>query len=84
MSIADIRDAFVDAGNGELHCTAARLRYGEGNAQILEFEGHRSDGTLFAVTTEPFPPGDIPQAKAREVAASLLAPPTPPESNPQT
>lgn len=74
MSIADIRNAFVAAGNGKLHCTQARLRYGEGNAQILEFDGHDADGKAFAIVSEPFPAFVNPHIKAREVAEALLRP----------
>lgn len=74
MGIADVRDAFVAAGNGRLHCTQARLRYGEGNTQILEFDGHHADGEAFAVVSDPFDPAMSPQVMAREVAAKLLRP----------
>lgn len=74
MGIADIRNAFVEAGGGQLHCTQARLRYGEMNTQILEFDGHHDDGTPFKVVSEPFDGWIAPQHKAREVAAKLLRP----------
>lgn len=74
MGIADVRDAFVAAGNGRLHCTQARLRYVEGNAQVLEFDGHHADGESFTIVSDPFDGTASPHDKAREVAAQLLRP----------
>jgi hypothetical protein len=74
MGIADVRNAFVDAGQDKLRCTAARLRYAPdgNNSQILEFDGHYDNGTSFSVSSGPFDPNTKPQEKAREMARQLL------------
>lgn len=76
MSIADIRNAFVEAGKGQLHCTQARLRYANdgNNSQIVEFDGHYADGKPFSIASEPFDGRQAPQIMAREVAGKMLRP----------
>lgn len=71
MSIADVRNAFVAAGNGQLTCTAARLRYVEGNSQIVEFDGFKN-GSPFSVVSNPFGANEKPQTMASTMAADLI------------
>lgn len=65
MGIQDIKAAFNEAGRGRLTCTRARMRY-EGSAQVLEFDGTRSDGEPFAIVTDPIPATANILAAARE------------------
>lgn len=73
VSIIHIRNAFNEAGGEKLVLTAARLRYGKKNVQILEFDGrYAQSGAPFRVVSEPFEATIPPQSKAREIAAQLL------------
>lgn len=75
MGIAEVRDAFVDGGAGELTCRQARLYYDHGtspNMQVLEFDGHYTGGEAFKIISDPFA-GDIdPNVMARQVARGMV------------
>jgi hypothetical protein len=72
--IAAVRDAFNIVGAPALTCTDARMRYGAGNTQILEFVGKWCvDGRPFALISAPIPPGMPLAAQARAMARELIA-----------
>jgi hypothetical protein len=72
--IAAVRDAFNAVADGVLSCSECRMRYGEGNSQILEMAGKWSaDGKPFALTSDPIPPSVPLAAHARAMARELIA-----------
>jgi hypothetical protein len=71
--IAAVRDAFNSVADGVLSCTDCRMRYAEGNSQILELAGKWNDGKSFALTSDPIPPNMPLAAHARAMARELIA-----------
>ncbi len=78
MGIVDIRNAFTQASDGKLTCTAARMRYVASNGhpewQQLEFEGIKADGTPFDVICDPVSPGGDLLGAASAAALKLIGP----------
>lgn len=74
MSIRDVRDAFVQAGQGKIVCTAARMRierHDEVEYQRLEFDGVIS-GETFSITSDRVRPGGSLITMAKETADRVL------------
>lgn len=88
MSMKDIREAFINAGNGRLNLTGATLHYtavngagiavpGEGLSrthQILRFKGtHLPSGNEFSADSKPLSAKDDLGLGAAKVALDVLA-----------
>ncbi len=72
--IVALRTAFVEAGEGKLICTDARMNYDHthgANGQKLTFSGRWKDGTPFEVT-EYVPPHAAAARHARRAARMLV------------
>jgi hypothetical protein len=80
VSIADVRKAFNATTGGKMLCAVARLRYvpnnGHPNWQQLEFDGAKSDGTAFAITSDSIAPGKDLNSAAVATALKYLGTPS--------
>lgn len=74
--IAQVRNAFVNAGRGKLVCTEGRLDYDHesaANAQVLRFVGKFAEtGKPFDVASGPLPAGANLSEAAVALARSLI------------
>lgn len=71
--IAAVRDAFVTAAGDKLAVLDARMSYGPGNTQVLEFSGKWcADGTAFHVTSDVIPAGAALGPHAQAMARKLI------------
>lgn len=78
MGIAEVRAAFLEAGEGRVFCRGARLMYDHTNGderQVLEFDG-TYDGREFSIRTTVPPKTDV-IVVARQLGRDLVAGLTP-------
>ena len=77
MGIADIRNAFMDAGQGQLNCTTCEMHTIQDgkNSLRLIISGIHSSGTPFSLDSGPFDGRMPPADKARAMAAEVLKDP---------
>lgn len=74
MGIQDVRNAFLEAGQGELRCSDCQLHTIQdgNNSQRLVIIGFDAVGTPFNLDSGPFDPKTNPNDHAREMAAKFL------------
>lgn len=74
MGIKDVRDAFLEAGQGKLRCTDCQLHTIQdgNNSQRLLVAGFDALGTPFELDSGPFDPMADPNAEARAMAVKFL------------
>lgn len=75
MGIKEVRDAFVQAAQGQLHCRDCELSTVQdgNNSQRLVIRGMSSDGRPFELDSGPFDPKTSPILKAQSLAQEALA-----------
>jgi hypothetical protein len=77
MGIQDVRNAFLQAGNGKLRCNDCRLSTIQdgNNSQRLLINGFDMNGATFELDSGPFDPKTSPLLKAQEMARVVLSKP---------
>lgn len=74
MGIQDVRNAFLQAGQGKLRCTDCQLHtMSDGNnSQRLLINGFDMNGAVFQLDSGPFDPKTNPTEIARKMASGVL------------
>lgn len=74
MGIADVRNAFLSAGQGKLRCNDCRLSVIQdgNNSQRLVINGFDMNGAMFELDSGPFDPKMKPAEMAAKMAAEVL------------
>lgn len=75
MGIQDIRNSFLQAGQGKLRVTDCQLHTIQdgNNSQKLLINGFDMNGAMFQLDSGPFDPKTNPNMQARAMATKFLA-----------